>query len=208
MEFSEIASIAGKRGLYKVLKSSRSGVIVESVDEKQQRFLAGIHHRVSILSEISIYITDGEGHVPLEEVMKTIHQEFGDDPGIDGSANESELRAFLKHLLPNYDEDRVYASDIKKLVTWYGIIYENFPDLLIEKKETKKPGEKKGSEATDKDKKDSSGKSGKSTSKPSGSVKAASKSAAKSTSGASKTTSKSTKKAPKSSGSTRGKSSK
>jgi hypothetical protein len=132
MDFKEIATVAGKPGLYKVLKPSRSGVILESLDEKKSKLVVGANHRVSILSEISIYTMTEEGATPLEEVMKTMEKEFEGDLGLTSSADPDELKAFLKHVLPEYDEDKVYASDIKKLISWYNLIRKHSPEALEE----------------------------------------------------------------------------
>ena len=135
MEFREIATVAGKPGLYKILKPSRSGVILESMDDKKAKLVVGGSHRVSILSEISIYTLTEEGAAPLEDVMRTIEEEFQGDTGLAADADNDEYHAFLKHVLPEYDESRVYVSDIKKLINWYKIIRQYEPELLQEKKE-------------------------------------------------------------------------
>ncbi|WP_114748271.1 DUF5606 family protein [Pleomorphovibrio marinus] len=131
MEFKEIATVSGKPGLYKVLKPSRTGVILESLDEKKGKLVVGASQRVSLLSEISIYTTDEEGSKPLVEVLKKIEKEFQGDTGL-GDADNEEYKAFLKHVLPEYDESRVYVSDIKKMISWYAIIHQIFPELLKE----------------------------------------------------------------------------
>ena len=135
MKFEDIASVAGKGGLFKVLKPSKSGVIIESMDEKKSKLVVGADARVSILSEISIYTYSDEGSEPLEAVMKKIHSEFDGDTGLDKNSNPDELKAFLKHILPEYDEDRVYVSDIKKLVTWYNNLSEKQPELFTDQAE-------------------------------------------------------------------------
>jgi hypothetical protein len=144
MKFNEIATISGKPGLYKVLKPSRGGAILESIDEKKSKLVVGANHRVSILAEISIYTMTEEGATPLQQVMKKVHEEFNGDPGLDASADADELRAFLKHVLPEFDEEKVYPSDIKKLVAWYKIISTYAPEAFSEPEE--KPSEEKASE--------------------------------------------------------------
>lgn len=138
MNFKDIATVAGKPGLYKVLKPTRSGVILESLDEKKSKLVAGMSMRVSILSDISIYTMTEEGAEPLESVMKKIEAEYQGDTGVDSSASDSELRAFLKSVLPDFDEARVYTSDIKKLNAWYQIIRNAAPEVLQEQSETEK----------------------------------------------------------------------
>ncbi len=142
MEFSDIASVSGKGGLFKVVNPTRSGAVLETLDGTKKKLVVGMQAKVSVLSDISIYTTDGDGAVPLLEVMQKIHKEFEGDTGLDKSADPDELKAFLKHILPTYDEDRVYVSDIKKLVTWYNQLSEVAPELFAEKKEEKKKDQK------------------------------------------------------------------
>lgn len=147
MEFSEVAAVSGKGGLFKVVSPTRTGVILEALDGTRKKMITNIQSKVSILSDISIYTTDEEGAVPLEEVMRKIHAEFDADTGLTSNSDPDELKAFLKFILPEYDESRVYVSDIKKLVTWYNTIAATIPELLKEPKEADKAGKK---EADDK----------------------------------------------------------
>ena len=141
--FSEIASVSGKGGLYKVINPTRTGVILEAMDETKKKLVVGMNAKVSVLSDISIYTTDAEGSVPLEQVFQKIHQEFGADTGLSKQSDGDELKSFLKFILPSYDEDRVYVSDIKKVVIWYNQLITLYPDYFSaaseEKKEDKKP---------------------------------------------------------------------
>ncbi len=137
MNFKDIATVAGKPGLYKIIKPTRSGVILESLDEKKAKLVAGMSMRVSILNDISIYTMTEEGAEPLESVMKKIEAEYKGDTGVDSTSSDSELRAFLKSVLPDFDQDRVYISDIKKLNAWYQLIRKSAPEVLEESTETK-----------------------------------------------------------------------
>lgn len=148
MDFSDIAAVSGKGTLFKIVQPTRTGVILESLDEHKKKMVATMHNKVSILSEISIYTTDAEGAVPLENVMRKIHSEFDGDTDLDKNSSPEELKAFLKFILPDYDEGRVYVSDIKKVVSWYDQLVKQAPEVLAEKKEekkkeTKKPAKKK-----------------------------------------------------------------
>lgn len=142
MTLADIATISGKGGLFKVMAPTKSGVILESMDEAQTKMVATTNHRLSLLSEISIYTHTKEGTVPLEDVLKKIHAEFGSDPGVDNDSDSSELKAFMKSVLPEYDEERVYVSDIKKLVRWFGIIFKYAPEIINNdnKKDVDEPG--------------------------------------------------------------------
>lgn len=137
MTLAEIATVSGKGGLFKVVAPTKSGVILESLDESKTKLVATTSHRLSLLNEISIYTHTKEGTVPLDQVLKKIHQEFGADPGIDSNADASELKSFMKAILPEYDENRVYVSDIKKLVKWYEIIFKHAAEILTEEKKEK-----------------------------------------------------------------------
>jgi hypothetical protein len=135
MELSDIASISGKSGLYKVVKPGKAGVLLESLDAAKTKVVAGGSHRMSMLSEISIYTTTKEGTTALIDVLKKINKDFGTDLGVDGNSEPNELKSFLKSVLPEYDQDRVYVSDIKKLVKWYSVLHEYAPEIFIEKSE-------------------------------------------------------------------------
>lgn len=112
-----------------MLKPTRTGMVIESLDDQPKKMVIGANQRVSVLKEVSIYTTSAEGAEPLEDVFYKIHEEFGDDPGVDTSDGE-ELKAFLKHIVPDYDESRVYVSDMKKLVNWYHILLKHAPEVL------------------------------------------------------------------------------
>ena len=147
MDFSDIASVSGKGTLFKIIQPTRTGVILESMDEHKKKMVATMHNKVSILSEISIYTTDSEGAVPLEDVMRKIHGEFDGDTDLDKNSSPEELKSFLKFVLPEYDEDRVYVSDIKKVVSWYDQIVKQAPEVLSEEVKEKEEEKKAPSKA-------------------------------------------------------------
>lgn len=130
MELNEIASVSGKGGLYKVLAPTKSGVILEALDGNKTRLVASASNRISLLHEISIYTTTKEGTAPLLSVLQKISKDFGNDTGVDANSDASELKSFMKSILPEYDEDRVYVSDLKKLVKWYSVISQYAPEIL------------------------------------------------------------------------------
>ncbi len=133
----EIASVSGKGGLFRILKPTRTGVILETIDDKKTKLVANSSERVSILKEISIYTTGEESSKPLEEVLKSVHKLFGAELKVSNKSSDAELRAFMLKVVPDYDEEKVYCSDIKKLVNWYGILSKNFSEIFTEeKKET------------------------------------------------------------------------
>jgi hypothetical protein len=141
MTLDDIATLTGKGGLFKVFKPSKSGVILESLDDARVKLVASPNHRISLLGEISIYVHSKEGTVPLPTVLKKIHDEFGDDLGLDSKAEPNELKSFMKSIVPDYDEDRVYVSDIKKLVKWYEILLRFAPETFLEDSKEDKKGD-------------------------------------------------------------------
>ncbi len=130
MTLADIATLSGKGGLYKVVAPTKSGVILESLDETKTKIVANASNKLSLLHEISIYTTSKEGTVPLEDVLKKIHSEFANDLGVDGDSDGAELKSFMKAVVSDFDENRVYVSDIKKLIKWYGVILKYAPEIL------------------------------------------------------------------------------
>lgn len=149
LEFKEIASIGGKGGLFKIVKPTRSGMIIETLDDQKKKMVVSASNRISILQEISIYTHTSEGSAPLIDIMKKIHQEFGDDPGVGTNSSPEELRSFMQFILPDYDEERVYVSDIKKLVSWYMILLREDPEIFTREPEKEEDASEKA--AADKD---------------------------------------------------------
>lgn len=134
MDFNSIATVTGKSGLFRVLKGVRTGFILESLDEEKARLVTSPNTKVSLLSEVSIYTLDKDGSVPLEKVMKQIFRDYGKDPGVDPGSDSGELRAFMKAVVPKHDENRVYTSDIRKLIRWYEVLLKEAPETLSEEK--------------------------------------------------------------------------
>ncbi|GAB3865416.1 hypothetical protein GCM10028824_04200 [Hymenobacter segetis] len=126
-ELQELAAISGMPGLYRLVRAARHGVLVESLDEKATRTLAPARNKVSLLSEISIYTQDPEETVPLTEVFERIYQKHGAASPVTAKSSEGELTDFLAGVIPDYDRDRVYLSDIKKLASWYDIVSKHRP---------------------------------------------------------------------------------
>ena len=116
-----ILSISGKPGLYKLVSQGRNMLIVESLTDKK-RFPAYGNEKIISLSDIAMY-TDTED-VPLKNVFLAMKKrENGAAVAIDlKKATAEELRAYLAEVLPNFDRDRVYVTDIKKLISWYNLL--------------------------------------------------------------------------------------
>lgn len=120
-----ILSISGKPGLYKLISQGKNMLIVESLDASKKRFPAYGNEKIISLADIAMYTDEEE--VPLYEVLESMNtKENGQAVTLDSKkAKPEELRAYLAEVLPNFDRDRVYVADIKKLIQWYNILIEN-----------------------------------------------------------------------------------
>lgn len=150
IDLKQVAAISGMNGLYRVVKPTRSGVIIESLSDKPQRLVAQARHRMSLLDEISIYTTDEEATVPLAEVFDRINQKYGNDLPLSEKPSNEDYKAFMESVLPEYDDERVYVSDMKKLAAWYEIVNKHIgfsegekEEAPAEKEEESKAEEKK-----------------------------------------------------------------
>jgi hypothetical protein len=132
VDLKEIASIAGMSGLYRVVSPSRNGIVVEALDEKGTRFVAQAKHRISLLSEISVYQENSEETLPLSEVFDRIREKHGQEVSLTGKSSNQELVDFMVSVVPDYDRERVYMSDIKKIAGWYNIVSKKVPFTAAE----------------------------------------------------------------------------
>lgn len=133
-----ILSISGKPGLYKLVSQAKSMLIVESVTSEKKRMPAYGNEKITSLADIAMYTNDAEK--PLKEVLEAIKEkENGATIAIDTKkATADELRQYLSEVLPDFDRDRVYPNDIKKLISWYNILVSNgITDFLSEEKDEK-----------------------------------------------------------------------
>lgn len=119
MKLKEILSISGKGGLFKYISQARNGIIVESIEDGK-RMAVQSSAKVSALEDIAIF-TDSE-EVPLGDIFKKIYEKENGKQTIDHKSSSEELKAFMESILPEYDKERVYVSDMKKLVMWYNIL--------------------------------------------------------------------------------------
>lgn len=121
MNLEGILTIGGKPGLYKMVAQSRGGVIVESITE-EKRFPVSQASNVSALKDIAIYTYNEE--VPLGDVFGKIYEKEDGGKAIDHKAKPEELKAYMEDILPEYDRERVYNSDLKKLFQWYNLLQD------------------------------------------------------------------------------------
>ena len=120
-----VLAISGKPGLYKLVSRGNNSLIVETLDAQKKRLPVFGTDKVISLADIAMYTDEEE--VPLRRVFKNIlEKEGGKKTSLDyKKASKDELAAFMAEALPNYDRDRVYPADMKKLAQWYNILIEN-----------------------------------------------------------------------------------
>ena len=137
MNLKGIIAISGRPGLFKVVAQGKNNVIVESMIDKK-RFPAYASEKISTLEDISIFTYDED--VKLTEVLKSIYDKNEGKEGVSHKEDLKVLENELKNHLPNYDQERVYPSDIRKVFQWYNLLQK--ADLL-------KPTESEVSESTE-----------------------------------------------------------
>jgi hypothetical protein len=131
MNVEKILAIAGKPGLFELKLQTRSGFLAESLIDGK-KITVGLRSNVSLLSEISMYTYSEEK--PLADIMRAIAIKENEGPAISHKEDNHKLIAYFKEILPDYDEERVYASDIKKVLNWYNILQDKG---LVSKEEPK-----------------------------------------------------------------------
>jgi len=137
MDLKEILSVTGKQGLFKTVAHTKAGLIVESLIDKK-RIPVYPSDKISNLEDILIFTEDTEK--PLKEVFKLIYDKENGGKSIDHKSEDKKLREYFEQILPDYDKDRVYTSDIKKVFSWYNQLVENkLLDFTEKPEETEAP---------------------------------------------------------------------
>ena len=155
MELKDFISVAGKSGLHTIVGKSKNNVIVESLKDKK-RFPIFNTNKISALSDISIYTYDEE--ILLSELFDRIQKKYKKEAAVSHLESAEELKKVFEELVPNYDQEQVYNSDIKKVFQWYNILHDT--DNLIkeeskeEKKESSADADKKKEESKEETKKE------------------------------------------------------
>jgi hypothetical protein len=134
-----ILSISGQSGLFKLVAESKNSIIVESLDTKK-RIPVYSSVKVSALEDIAIYTIEGE--TPLKEILKSISEKENGGVALSVKASGNELKAYFEEVVPEFDKERVYISDIKKVLTWYNSLQEkNMLDFSEPEEETEEKKE-------------------------------------------------------------------
>ncbi len=132
MELKDIISISGKPGLFEAITSSKNALIVKSLIDGK-KFPTSINQNISSLNEISIFTYEED--FPLRQIFKTISEKENGKETISSKESSKVLTTYFRDILPNYDEERVYTSNIKKILQWYNILLSNNFDFSSIKEE-------------------------------------------------------------------------
>ncbi|WP_111709222.1 DUF5606 family protein [Lutibacter citreus] len=133
MELKDIVSVNGKPGLFEIKAQSKGGIIVKSLIDGK-KFPVTVTHNMSALNEIAIYTYEEE--VPLRIIFKAIAEKENGKESISHKESGKVLTSFFREILPNFDEERVYTSNIKKILQWYNLLAsKNFDFTAIQEVE-------------------------------------------------------------------------
>ena len=138
MELDKVMSIAGKPGLYELKAQTRGGFIAESMLDGK-KISVNMRHNVSLLSEIAIYTYTEE--VPLREIFQKIKEKEDGGEAISHKESKQKLEEYFTEILPDYDVDRVYISDIKKIIQWYNLLISKGFTEFESPKDPEKPSD-------------------------------------------------------------------
>ena len=119
MEFNKIIAITGKPGLFNVVSQTKTGIIVEALSDKKRIAVLSTQN-VSLLENIAIFTYDEE--VPLLTVFKSIFEKAAGKETISHKESGAKLTSFFSEILPDFDQERVYTSNIKKIIQWYNLL--------------------------------------------------------------------------------------
>jgi hypothetical protein len=146
MDLKKIMSIAGYPGLYKLVTQGKNNIIVESLID-QKRMPAFSSHKISALEDIAVFTEEKE--VPLKDVLKSIYDKELGKECIDPKSEPEKLKDYFAAVLPAYDREKVYASDIKKMLSWYNLLLKNKILDFTEEEKPEESAENNEASATD-----------------------------------------------------------
>jgi hypothetical protein len=143
MELKDIMAISGKPGLYKFVAQGRNAIIVEHI-ETGKRTSAFTTERINSLEEITVFTNEKD--LPLKDVFRAIYDKEDGKETLSPKSDGTELKAYFEEVVPDYDREKVYVSDIKKILSWYNLLQK--ADLLSFEEEEEKTEETEETEET------------------------------------------------------------
>lgn len=134
MDMEKLVAVSGVSSVMKLVTTKKNGLFLEDFDTKKIRFYTSRKYNFTPLESISIYVESDDETIPLGEVFGKMKAQSDDNPPADAKASSDELKAYFEKVLPSYNREQVYVSDIKKIIKWFNYLEER--NLLVEKVET------------------------------------------------------------------------
>lgn len=122
MNVDDYISVTGHAGLYELVANRDNGLILMDIDSGKKRFFSAMRNQFTPLGSIAIYTM--RDTVPLENVMRNMLQQYEDNPPVSPTAEKTDLEEYFLDILPDYDPDKVFTGDIKKIIKWFNFLYE------------------------------------------------------------------------------------
>jgi hypothetical protein len=139
MEYNKLVSVAGLPGLFELLSSKSDGAVVRSLEDNSTKFVSSRQHNFSHLESIEVYTT--KDNTTLAELFEAMKENAEKVP--DANADAKTLKAYFEKVYPDLDSDRVYTSDMKKMVKWFHIIEKNKIEIKVKSEEEKEAADLK-----------------------------------------------------------------
>src|SRR5262245_25287137 len=143
MEFKDVITISGMPGLYELVNSKSDGIIVKSLEDGKSQFIASRLHGVSTLDTISVYLKNEETS-DLKKVLQEMKKKEAEIPLPEGKSDTKKMQEYFRKVVPDYDEEKVHQSDMKKMVRWYGILKQH--NLIPEEEQEESKSETESAE--------------------------------------------------------------
>lgn len=122
MKLDKYIAVSGLPGIFELVSSRNNGLLVSDIDTKKTRFVSMRKHQFTPLATVAIYTFDDA--TELKVIFKTMLEQYDDNPPVSIKENSDKIRTYFGTILPDYDEDRVQVSDIKKVIKWFNFLHE------------------------------------------------------------------------------------
>lgn len=144
VEIKDVVALTGAPGLFQVVKADDKAIVIESLDARKKRQMVKGNMMVSKLMDVSIYTADDSE--PLVHVLQKVKEKYGSELPVSKKNSKEELMEFLGSVLPDYDPERVYPSNVKKLLSWYRILDEMEVNLELPEEDSEEADAEESSE--------------------------------------------------------------
>jgi len=135
MKLNDLVAVSGMSGIFRLAANRNNGLIIEDLDSGKRRFASSRKHQFTPLASIAIFTYDDS--TELKTVLRNMMNQMEENPVVKTSESSKGLHEYFRKILPEYDEDKVHTSDIKKLIKWFNFLNERkMIDMIDEEEET------------------------------------------------------------------------